>query len=84
MNIVMYTRTNPPCPMCMQAKALANSKNYKFENIDIGKDISVEEFQSIFPAARAVPLILVDGEIVGGFNEFKNYLLSRSLGDLSL
>lgn len=84
MNIVMYTRTSPPCPMCMQAKQLANTKNLEFSNIDIGKDITVEEFQSLFPAARAVPLILVDGEIVGGFNDFKNYLLSKSLGELSL
>ena len=84
MNIVMYTRTSPPCPMCMQAKALANAKNLEFKNIDIGKDITVEEFQSMFPAARAVPLILVDSEIVGGFADFKNYLLSKSLGELSL
>lgn len=80
----MYTRTNPPCPMCMQAKALAKSKNLEFQNIDIGKDITVEEFQTQYPAARAVPLILVDGDVVGGFNEFKNYLLSKSLGELSL
>lgn len=84
MNIVMYTRTNPPCPMCMQAKTLAKSKNLEFQNIDIGKDITLEEFQTQYPAARAVPLILVDGDVVGGFNEFKNYLLSKSLGELSL
>ena len=84
MNITMYTRTTPPCPMCNQAKALAKSKGLEFKNVDIGTDITLEAFQSEFPAARVVPLILVDGMVVGGFNEFKNYLLSKSLGELSL
>jgi glutaredoxin len=80
----MYTRTNPPCPMCNQAKTLAKSKGLEFENIDIGTTITVEEFQTQFPNARSVPLILIDGDLVGGFVEFKNYLLSKSLGELSL
>lgn len=84
MKIVMYTRTNPPCPFCNQAKALAKSKNLEFTNIDIGTDITLEMFQSQYPTARTVPVILVDDEVVGGFNEFKNYLLSKSLGELSL
>jgi glutaredoxin 3 len=84
MNLVMYTRTNPPCPFCQQAKALAKAKGIDYTNIDIGTDISREEFQNKFPSARTVPLILIDGEVIGGFNEFKNYILSKSIGDLSL
>lgn len=84
MNITMYTRTNPPCPMCNQAKALAKAKGLEFNNVELGTDITLEEFQNQFPAARVVPLILIDGMVVGSFNEFKNYLLSKSLGELSL
>jgi len=84
MKIVMYTRTNPPCPFCLQAKQLAGSKNIEFENIDIGTDITMQEFRERFPNARAVPLILDDGVVIGGFNEFRNYILSTELGGLSI
>lgn len=84
MKIVMYTRSNPPCPYCVQAKALAESKGYEYTNIDIGTDISRESFMEQFPGAKTVPLIMVDNEVVGGFTEFRNYVLSKNLGEMSL
>lgn len=84
MKVTMYTRTNPPCPYCMQAKQLAKSKGIQFEDIDIGKDITMQEFMQKYPGAKSVPLILIDGDAVGGFNEFKNYLLSQSLTGMTL
>ena len=84
MKITMYTRTNPPCPFCLQAKQLAESKNIEFENIDIGTNITMQEFREKFPNARTVPLILDDGVVIGGFNEFRNYILSTELGGLSI
>jgi glutaredoxin 3 len=84
MKIIMYTRSNPPCPYCVQAKALAESKGYSYTNIDIGKDISREEFMDQFPGAKTVPLIIIDGEVVGGFTDFKNYVLSKTLGEMTI
>ena len=84
MKITMYTRTDPPCPFCQQSKQLAENKNIAFENIDIGKDITREEFQEKFPSARSVPLILDNGVVIGGFAEFRNYLLSKELGEMSI
>ena len=84
MKIIMYTRTNPPCPFCKQAKQFAENKNIPFENIDIGTDITVQQFQEKFPAARSVPLILDNDVVIGGFTEFCNYVLSEELGGLSL
>lgn len=83
-NVIMYTRTNPPCPFCLQAKQLAKSKNIDFTNIDIGVDITREEFQVKFPSARTVPLILVDGVAIGGFSEFNAYILKQQLGEMTL
>ena len=84
MKITMYTRTTPPCPFCKQAKQFAENKNITFENIDIGTDISVQEFQERFPSARSVPLILDHDVVIGGFNEFCNYVLSKELGEMSI
>lgn len=80
----MYTRTNPPCPYCEQAKKLADSKNISYVNIDIGRDISIDKFMEKYPNARTVPLVIIDGDIIGGFSEFKNYILSKELGGMSL
>ena len=84
MKIIMYTRTNPPCPFCKQAKQFAENKKIAFENIDIGTDITVQEFQEKFPAARSVPLILDNDVVIGGFTEFCNYVLSKELGEMSI
>lgn len=84
MNITMYTRTSPPCPYCNQAKALANSKNLSYENIDIGTDITLQEFKEKFPNVQTVPLIIVDDNIIGGFMEFRKFVTSQELGDMSL
>lgn len=84
MKVKMYTRTSPPCPYCVQAKSLAGSRGIVFENIDIGKDITAEEFVAQYPGAKTVPLILIDDEVIGGFNDFKNYLLTKSLNEMSL
>ena len=61
-----------------------NEGTFTFENIDIGTDISVQEFQEKFPSARSVPLILDHDVVIGGFNEFCNYVLSKELGEMSI
>jgi glutaredoxin len=84
MNITMYTRTNPPCSFCQMAKQFAENKQITFKNIEIGKDITHEEFQEKFPSARSVPLILDNDVVIGGFNEFGNYILAKELGEMSI
>jgi glutaredoxin len=84
MNIIMYTRTNPPCSFCQMAKQFAENKKIPFQNIEIGKDITHEEFQEKFPSTRTVPLILDDDFVIGGFAEFGNYVLSKELREMSI
>jgi glutaredoxin len=40
----------------------------------IGKDITREEFLEKFPEARTVPQIVMDDELVGGFEELAKRL----------
>ena len=84
MNVKMYTRTTPVCPFCIQAKQLAGSKNIAFENVDVTDPDNMKLMLEQYPATRTVPLILVDGEVIGGFTEFKNYILSKELGEMSI
>ena len=62
------------CPMCVQAKTLLNSKNVEYEERIVGVDWTKEQLLEQVPNARSVPQILIDGELIGGYLELRNYL----------
>ena len=62
------------CPYCDQAKALLNQRGIQFEERKIGDGYTKEELLEAIPTARTVPQIILDGELVGGFNELKKKL----------
>lgn len=62
------------CPMCIQAKTLLNSKNVEYEERIVGVDWTKEQLLEQVPNARSVPQIFIDGELIGGYVELRNYL----------
>ena len=93
MKLIMYTRTNPPCPFCEGAKLFAGQNGYNYATIDIGTDITLEEFQDMYPDQRSVPLIFMEDAMdnrikIGGYKELKEWHqkweTGSQLGDLSL
>ena len=62
------------CPYCDQAKALLTSKGIQFEERKIGDGYTKEELLEAIPSARTVPQIIIDGKLIGGFNELKQFL----------
>lgn len=62
------------CPMCVQAKTLLNSKNVEYEERIVGVDWTKEQLLEQVPNARSVPQILIDGKLIGGYVELRNYL----------
>ena len=77
----MYTIYGKPnCPYCDQAKALLILKNLEFEEhiIDIGQVkeegksyVTADQLRAIVPTARTVPQILLNEELIGGFEALK-------------
>jgi glutaredoxin 3 len=64
---VYLTRT---CPYCIAATELLRARGIEFE--PIGLDDHPDRFsftESILPGHDTVPLILIDGEPVGGYTE---------------
>lgn len=59
------------CPYCEQAKTLLNQKGIEFEERKIGDGYTREDLLEAIPAARTVPQIILDGELIGGFTELK-------------
>jgi glutaredoxin 3 len=68
--------TKDACPYCVQAKALLEQQGIKYEEKKIGAEYTREQLLEAVPAARTVPQIFLDGELVGGFTELKQKLTS--------
>ncbi len=74
MKIKVYWRREPRCPYCERAKDILSSLAIAHELIEIGVDISRDEVKSRFPQATTVPVVVIDGEYIGGFTELKQHL----------
>lgn len=61
------------CPYCDQAKALLTQKGIEFEEKKIGDGYTKEDLLEAVPTARTVPQIFLDEQLIGGFNELKQY-----------
>ncbi len=72
MNVIVWSK--PMCPACEQSKQLLTAKGIVYEERKIGDGWTKEQLLESVPTARSVPQIFVDGDLVGGFNELKQYL----------
>lgn len=72
MNVILWSKYH--CPFCDQAKNLLRAKGIPFEERKIGDGWTKEELLEHIPTARTVPQILIDGKLIGGFTELRNYL----------
>lgn len=64
MNITIYTKSN--CPNCTTAKQLLAAKGLQFEERDIEVPLWFETLNMLYPEARQMPQIFIDGQRVGG------------------
>ena len=72
----------PACPSCMKAKATCESRQLQYEYKELGKDFTREQVFEKFPGARTFPQIIVDGEKIGGFTEYKALIDTNKLGTI--
>ena len=72
MNIAVYTKTG--CPSCVKAKNLLNNRSMAYDEVEIGKDITREEFMGLFPGVMMVPFIIIDEVEVGGYEQLVEYI----------
>ncbi len=67
--VIMYSKD--PCPFCVNAKRLLNDKGIPFEEIDLTDQPA--EMQRIKDETgwRTVPIIMIDGKLIGGYTDMK-------------
>ena len=71
MSVIVYTKDN--CPYCVKAKTLLTIKGIDYNEMLIGSDMTREEFMSIFPEQKTVPLIIINGVKIGGFDKLTEW-----------
>lgn len=64
MNILIYTKSN--CPNCVAAKTLLDMKGLAYETADVEKGNTLEALMALYPEARQMPVIFINGQRVGG------------------
>ena len=69
MKVTIYGK--PMCAACNTAKADLKAKGIPYEYKELGKDYSIVDFYEIAPRShKTFPMIAVDGEYVGSYNDY--------------
>jgi glutaredoxin 3 len=65
--VIVYT--GQVCPYCTRAKALLTKKGVGFEEIMVDLDPDSRQKLAELTGRRTVPQIIIDGHVVGGWDE---------------
>lgn len=75
MKIEIYTKDN--CGYCVAAKSLLDSKKMEYVTYNMPEQISLEDLKEKFPHARTFPVIVINGEWIGGFDQLQQVIGGR-------
>jgi len=70
----------PDCGYCIKAKNILKEHEIPFKYYTVGQDIDVGSVLERFPGARTVPIIVVNGNWIGGYDDLKEHLEDTSNG----
>ncbi|MGX6447591.1 glutaredoxin 3 [Patulibacter sp. S7RM1-6] len=79
-SITVYT-TNA-CPFCVRAKALLDARGLDYEEINLGRDPETRAELAQKTGMMTFPQILIDEQLVGGFDELSAADKSGRLAEL--
>jgi len=65
-DIKVYTTAT--CPWCTKVKNYLSEKGLKYQEIDVGRDSESVEEMIALTGQRNVPVTVIDGEVVVGFD----------------
>jgi glutaredoxin len=71
MAVEIYSKTN--CLFCQQAKAWFTKHGIPHEVHDVSDVASFAAMQDRIPGARSVPQIVIDGNVIGGYQTLMRY-----------
>jgi glutaredoxin len=73
MNIVIYGKSN--CSYCKLAERALQQKSipYQYKSAD-APEVVQHLIENVSPSIRSVPVVLVDGVYIGGYEELQNHI----------
>jgi len=75
MDVILYSKDN--CAFCDKAKNLLKMKAIEFIEYKLDKDFNRDTLLELFPQARTFPVITLNKEYIGGFNELEKLLNTK-------
>ena len=77
--VKVYTSVH--CGYCRAAKALLGQRGIAFEEIDLSLDPAARDALVERTGWRTVPVIEIDGDLIGGFMELRAHAMNGGLDD---
>ncbi len=74
LDVTVFSR--PGCPHCARAKGMLRDAGIEFESLELNRDFSDRTLRAV-SAAKTVPQIFVNGQLVGGSDDLGNWLAER-------
>lgn len=74
MSFIIYSKDQ--CVFCDKARNLLKKEGKEFIEYKLDKDFTRETLLELFPQARSFPVITLDKEFIGGYNELYDLLLT--------
>lgn len=72
MEIVVYSK--PSCLWCDKAKNFLEHLELPYREIVIGINITGDEVKAMFPGVQTAPVVVINGEWIGGCTELMELL----------
>lgn len=70
-DVVIFTKEK--CSFCVKAKELLDSKDFSYEEVSVGSDVSPKSVRAL-TGRKTVPQIFIDGKFIGGSDELEDFL----------
>jgi glutaredoxin 3 len=80
--IEIYTKKN--CGACLEAKRLLDEAGYLYLQYTLDEQITKEQLMAKFPDAKTVPIIVINGNKIGGLSDLKMMLENNENIDKTL
>lgn len=74
LDVTVFSR--PGCPHCARAKGMLRDAGIDFEALELNKDYSDRTLRAV-SAARTVPQVFINGQLIGGANDLEGWLAGR-------
>ena len=77
MTITIYSKPN--CVFCDKSKALVKGLGLTYDEKMFGKDFNSPEelYEAVGKQVRTMPQILIDGKLIGGYNQLVEHFADK-------